>query len=357
MPRALPHHLTVQHYTTRRGVSRTLYYIRFKDWRGIRRKFPAGDDLTIAKQLRDRLLGQNALGYDFDQDRRQGMTLGVWFERFLALKQHKRSHEKDRCSARTLLAFFGPSLFLRALSTTQIEAYKQTRLQQPHRYGRLPKPATINRELAFLRSALRLAAAEGLLEAMALPMITLLREQNERERLCTPAEYQRLCTAAPATIRPVLILLYELGLREGEVLGLRWEHIRFAERLLIIPRTKTDRSRIIPFNLAVERELETLYAQRSPQTPLTAPVFFNQRGQPLTRRRFHRWFATLCQRLNIEGLWAHDLRRTFITRNTVAGIDRELIKRLTGHTTDIAFGRYNKPTVEDLRRVVDPSVP
>ena len=57
MARQSTHHL----YRRKRnagGYIEILHYVRFVDWKGIRRVFPAGTDYPIAKHLRDELLAR-----------------------------------------------------------------------------------------------------------------------------------------------------------------------------------------------------------------------------------------------------------------------------------------------------------
>ena len=49
----------------------------------------------------------------------------------------------------------------------------------------------------------------------------------------------------------------------------------------------------------------------------------------------------------------HDLRQSFVTRKITEGWDRDHVKAITGHRTDKVFARYNKPSLETLRAVVE----
>jgi integrase len=74
------------------------------------------------------------------------------------------------------------------------------------------------------------------------------------------------------------------------------------------------------------------------------------RGKPI--ERFDRAFKTACRNAGVEGLWIHDIRATFATRKISEGFDRDWVKMITGHRTDNVFRRYNRPSLESLRRVV-----
>lgn len=58
------------------------------------------------------------------------------------------------------------------------------------RFKRTPQAATINRELACLRSILILAAKDGIIEKV--PYVKLLEEKNTRSRVATQQELKAL---------------------------------------------------------------------------------------------------------------------------------------------------------------------
>jgi len=105
MTRKLPPHIEQQTYKTRSGYTETRYYIRITDSKGKRRRFPGGPSLQVARQLRDKLLGQNALGFDFDKARQPGPQLFPWIQKYLTLKKampviiacHAQSPERPAC--------------------------------------------------------------------------------------------------------------------------------------------------------------------------------------------------------------------------------------------------------------------
>src|SRR5262249_21330728 len=58
-------------------------------------------------------------------------------------------------------------------------------------------------------------------------------------------------------------------------------------------------------------------------------------------------------RAGLKDVHFHDLRRSFVTRKVTEGWDRDHVKAITGHRTDKVFARYNKPSLETLRAVVE----
>lgn len=175
---------------------------------------------------------------------------------------------------------------------------------------------------------------------------------NARDAYYTYTEYKLLVEKAPAHIKPVIALAYYTGMRRGEILALEWsmvdlkktQHIYLPESI-----TKTDRAREIPVSDPLKQILDKL------PRGLHDDHVILRRGKPLKDIR------TACEKAwaaaGIE--WGrtdnhgerclHDFRQTFATNMRRAGVDREVIKRITGHETDIMFSRYNFVDDSDTR--------
>lgn len=65
-----------------------------------------------------------------------------------------------------------------------------------------------------------------------------------RDRRPTAEELVKLQT--DKTVGLIVALAVETGMRRGELAGLRWEHIHWGRKTLLIPETKTDTPREIP---------------------------------------------------------------------------------------------------------------
>jgi len=118
--------------------------------------------------------------------------LAAWYLALLEVKA-KRSYNKDIMHTKRLIASFGDRL-LKDINPALVEAHKQTRLGEPS--GRTPqfltKPATVNRELACLKTIFSKAIKNGKAESNPAQGVKLLKENNERDRILSPEEYTRL---------------------------------------------------------------------------------------------------------------------------------------------------------------------
>src|SRR5215475_6658284 len=67
-------HLYERRYQTATGEWSRAYYVRLKDWKGVRRVWPAGNSLKTAQVKRAEYEHRNGLREDFDKEKILGMT-------------------------------------------------------------------------------------------------------------------------------------------------------------------------------------------------------------------------------------------------------------------------------------------
>jgi integrase len=109
------------------------------------------------------------------------------------------------------------------LDEAAINAYKQRRSRQQSRFKRRLSVASINRELATLRRLTRLAHEWKVLDRV--PRIRLLRGERNREFVLNHVLEPKYLEAAPQPLKDIAVLMLEAGLRPGEAVNLRWQHV------------------------------------------------------------------------------------------------------------------------------------
>ena len=153
------------------------------------------------------------------------------------------------------------------------------------------------------------------------------------------------------------LLAATTGMRRGEVLGLRWRDVDFANRRVLVRQTltsvnyalsfsepKTRRSRrsvaIDPVTLAGLR-----HHRRQQQLERTAfgdsyedhdLVFAKEHGEPTHPDFFSQTFNRAVARLSIPRIRLHDLRHTYATLALTARVDAKVVSERLGHST-VAF--------------------
>jgi integrase len=202
------------------------------------------------------------------------------------------------------------------------------------------KNATVNRELAALRRAFNLGRMDN--RVRQVPQFVALPEHNVRRGFFELDEAERLIQFLPDYLQDLTWFAYYSGWRRGDITGLTWEMVNRKERLILIERTKNDRSRL----LALEGELWAIIERRFAERGLV-PWVFHRHGQPI--QTFRKAWATACQAAGLQGRHFHDFRRSTVRNLTRAGVPEKIAMDLTGHKTRSTYDRYNITSEEDLR--------
>jgi integrase len=237
-------------------------------------------------------------------------------------------------------------------------------------------PATLVKIHAVLRVALADAERRDLVPrnvARAVKAPTLA----ERERRALTIEEGRalLKLAEGDRFEAVFVLGLVMGLRRGEVLGLRWDDIDFGARVLHVRRalqrvdgalrlveTKTRGSRRpLPMPGLATRALERQRAQQAADRlaageswQSTGLVFTTRLGTPVEPRNVNRRFQQLRERAGLPWLRLHDLRHGCATFLLAHGIDPRTVMEILGHTTiRQTMDRYAHALPDRLRAAAD----
>ena len=156
---------------------------------------------------------------------------------------HKKSIAHDQGRFENILAHLGRTKLVSTLTAEDIDGMKRALSAAPTRYS--PKgrqPATINRHLALLRAALRLARARGYFHRDPIAGVRFPPEHNKRDRICSPAEYKRLHDAATGELRLAIVCAYYTAMRLGEIAGLQWTQVNLREGSLALAQSQTKES-------------------------------------------------------------------------------------------------------------------
>ena len=168
--------------------------------------------------------------------------------------------------------------------------------------------------------------------------VPLTRRTRTLPRVLTPAEVDALSAALRTHRDRAMVALMVLGgLRRCEVLGLRIEDLRVAERRVFIAEGKGGHQRLVPvsarFFTAVAAYFET---ERPPGAP-TDRVFVvlkgPHRGNPLSVRGLDDMLAAAKCRAGLAHATCHELRHTCLTRLREAGMALEAIQAQAGHAS------------------------
>jgi integrase len=362
-------HLYRREYRSSDGELLVGYYARFKDWKGIHRKFVLGSQYKTACEQLTIYEARNIRREDFDLDRKEPapeperMTVSRYIPQFLGSKKGMPSYGFWKVCTNHLNRLLG-SVPLDEVTRSKIVEYKQLRKTEPiMRHGKPVKgttvsASTVNREITALVGLLNLAAENDLLEK--LPATKKLKDAEghlSRERILDADEYKALLDCSPRWLQRIIITAYEACLSRVDLLTLTTEevHRKRPETAMIKltdGRNKTKAKQKIPISPALATVLDELTSERRKLTSLHgANLVFTRDGKPISRNALRKAFDAVTKQAKVKDFHFHDLRHCAVTKWALAGIPEELRKIAAGHSRGSVHQRYINPPDEEMVRV------
>ena len=123
-------------------------------------------------------------------------------------------------------------------------------------------PASVNREIALLKHMYSRAIEWGKLKESPAKKVKMLKGEVKRVRFLLPAEIRELLDSCGDSLRPIVTLVLNTGLRAGEVFSLAWKEVNFETGIISILDTKNRERRDLSMNQTAPAVLEGLTAAR-----------------------------------------------------------------------------------------------
>jgi len=311
---------------------------RIKRWK------TGASNKTVAKQ-QEAMIKTDLMKGLVKSESSRCMTFAEWGETYLGLEGVRtlRSYKERVHAVRLqLIPFFGKKP-LNEIQAEDVEAY---RAQRRLRNGHTPSLGTINNDHIILKHVLSVAVRRGHLEVNGAKKVALPDPNNERDRVLTEDEWQRLYEAASPHLKPIILVAYQLGPRLGEIMKLTWDRVDLQRGFIKLRTvdTKTKEPRLVPLTPAVRETLMELAKVRS----LTSNRVFLYKGKPM--ERIKRTFRTATRKAGIEDFKFHDLRHCAATNLRRAGVDTVTAMKIVGHKSEKMHHRYNSVSEADLTK-------
>lgn len=224
---------------------------------------------------------------------------------------------------------------LALLSSSDLATYRDERLKNV-------APATVIRELNTISHAIDTARREWGVHLAQNPCKLVRRPSppQGRTRRLEGNEEQILLSAADAGrvryLRPLIVLAIETGMRRGELLSLRWQHIDLDKRVAHLQMTKNGTSRDVPLSSRAVETLRGIHAVESHTVFTAAPNAVRLAWERLTRR------------VGLEDLRLHDLRHEAVSRLFEKGFNVAEVASISGHRELRMLTRYTHLRAADL---------
>ena len=165
------------------------------------------------------------------------------------------------------------------------------------------------------------------IESNLIGRIKQLEENNVRQRVLSSEEFEMLYLHCPASLKGLVLTAYYLPMRQTEIMNLTWQEIDLKTGFIRLggERTKNKTGRVVPLHPRIVD-----YFQSLPR-PIHGGYVFEQRCW--NRKEYLKAINSA----GIEDFTFHDLRHCALNNLRLAGNDRYVIKKASGHKTDSAF--------------------
>lgn len=271
-----------------------------------------------------------------------------------------KSYWERSCGERTFKYYkesLAPVLAFAPIATCQLHHVKQPLVEKFYaaRQSQGLAVATMNHSIRALRRALHVAAEKFGYIAGA-PKLTLLTGENQRDAVVSEADFQRLlkasgwttqceegspvvATVPPTTIRALLTVMFDCGLRAGEACRLEWSNVNLAEKWLFIESGKTKQARRRVGLTA--RAVTALTALRALRPDARFCFSRHDRTTPLTVGWVsHKFMRTRKALKMADGVVLHSLRHSCATRLGNAGANVLDLQKVMGWSSPTIASRY-----------------
>jgi integrase len=307
-------------------------------------------------------------------------TVGQYLDRWLetSVKPNRRAKTAD-IYARLVRLYLKPHLGkiqLTKLEPAHVQTMLNTLLTSGAADGGPLSPRTIHHVRAVLRRALNQAVRWGYVTRNAAALAETPRVERRPATVLTAEQGQHLLAAvAGHQWEALYVLALLLGLREGELIGLRWVDVDLDQRTLRVEQTvqrigkqlviaapKTAGSRrLLPLPAAAVRALREHATRQAQRHEVVGDdwkdhglVFPTGVGTPVEPRNLVRHFKQALKKAELPDVRFHDLRHSCATMLIAQGVHPRTVMEILGHSQiSVTMNTYGHVLPDTQRAAAD----
>ena len=351
--------------------------------------------LSILKEQEDaarrviEMQRQEAERARLEEEKRNAVTVGQWCEKLIIDSDVQSSTKRSQYEILKRITVlpekdginFG-GIVLSELTTDDVMGWRRWLMDKY-------KPTTRKHTWTFLKACVTRAVEEDRLAKN--PFVKSMKAPVTNEEAHTMTETKSapddetcrralaILTSVDATdaYRVASTVALLTGMRRSEICALTWKNvdldndvihveqaIKFGTDGCYIGTPKTYDSRDVPISEPLHRILTLRKVEMREEcmrlgVPFTDELFVTgtYNGRYLSPKSLTDWwnsFAEFCGIKTIKGTRCgfHELRHAFVTTMRRAGVARKVRCTITGHSDGTVHGRYDNPTMDDLREAV-----
>jgi len=191
-------------------------------------------------------------------------------------------------------------------------------------------------------------------------------KHTKQRTVLTQAEIQALYQAAQtAQERAILSLAYGCGLRVGELVKCNSTDVRLRDKILIVPKGKGNKKRVVPMSSGVIKDLSAYYHNDRPlltmerdYQPEQQAFMLHARGGRMQQWTYNKYLKRIINRtqnptLKAKQITIHHLRHSIATHLIEQGIPVEQIRQFLGHSQLETTQIYTHISQQQLKQLLE----
>jgi integrase len=285
---------------------------------------------------------------ELSEQRLQSMSFEQFVSRFVAYIEGSLA-EKTVKLYRSVFSKFLPFIhgaYVNEITAEMLDRYKAKRLKEV-------SPVSVNVELRMLKAAMSTARRWNLVAGT--PMVSLARVPEQAPLSLTRGEFQKLLSLiGEGWFRELVLFAVCTGLRQAEILNLRWADIDLDRRLISIEsrptwKTKMGKRRTVPLS-------ETAHVLLSSKLGKSFSEYvFTLNGSRISGSWVTHLFKRYVRAAKFpnQRVRFHSLRHSFATWLVQDGVPLAEIQALLGHSSVQVTEKYSHLAASELHEAVN----
>lgn len=298
------------------------------------------------------------------------MLYTKWLQIWLKDKQNYIKESTYANYSTVIHSYIAPTFAGRQLSDITEELVQQSTLEWIQKDGL--SCSTVKNIVIIIKSSLRAAQKASLVAPQIIDILYPKTYKDTTLKVLTKIDQAKLVQNAYLNLNTKsagILLALSTGMRIGELCGLKWGDIDFANQTISIQRTiqrvydpsakaktriiigepKTMSSRrTVPLSTTILPILHRLKSHENSNYLLTGASTF------IEPRTYREYFNTLLKKSDVEHINFHALRHTFATRLIENGADYKTVSTILGHSSiNMTLNLYVHPQLSHQRSAVE----
>jgi integrase len=303
-------------------------------------------DWDVAGQRLEKIKADIASGRWYDEERIKKYTFLDLSEKYrVHAESFHKSYFRTGDSIISRLEKRFADVLLSDLNLAVIEQYQAELLKAKK------ANATVNKYIGALKAMMSKAVDWEMIGEDRLLKVRRAKHlrENERKKYLSLEEIANLLSKCDPHLKPIVQTALFTGMRKGEILGLKWDRnidLKNDNIHLFAGETKNDEERDIEIVPALKEVLLSL-----PRFEGVPWVFYDAKSG----KRYldiKKSFATACRLAGLDDFNFHDLRHTFASHLTMAGVPLKAVGEKLGQKTLSMTNRYSHLSPEYSRSII-----